>query len=105
MTSVAVPAATAAPAEASPAAATATTKSVIQDPSRVAGVAIGAGVSPEVVSQLLADPEATIAAGERLGVPRDTAIWVANNPEQALGAAQSAGIAPVWAANTLAANL
>ena len=110
----AIPAATAAPAPAATAATTATTdtakdavstKSVIQNPARVAGVALTAGVSPQTVDLLLEDPEATIAAGERLGVPRDAAIWAANNPEQAIGAAQAAGIDPVWAADALVANL
>ena len=113
----AIPAATAAPAPAATTATTATTdtidtakdavstKSVIQNPARVAGVALAAGVSPQTVDLLLEDPEATIAAGERLGVPRHAAIWAANNPEQAIGAAQAAGIDPVWAADALVANL
>ena len=113
----AIPAATAAPAPAATTATTATTdtidtakdavstKSVIQNPARVAGVALAAGVSPQTVDLLLEDPEATIAAGERLGVPRDAAIWAANNPEQAIGAAQAADIDPVWAADALVANL
>lgn len=80
-------------------------KAAIADPGRTAAVATAAGVNPAVVARLLADPEATIAAGERLGVPRDTAVWAANNPEQALGMARAAGINPAWAANILAANL
>ena len=80
-------------------------KSTVDNPGRTAAVATAAGVHPAVVARLLADPEATIAAGERLGVPRETAVWAANNPEQALGAARAAGIDPVWAANVLAANL
>jgi hypothetical protein len=104
-----VPTAGAAPAPA-PAPANGVSQSVgqkatIKDPGRTAAVAAAAGVHPAVAARLLADPEATIAAGERLGVPRETAIWAANNPEQALGMARAAGINPAWAADVLAANL
>lgn len=84
-----------------PAPAVSTTK--VQDLSGAAGVALAAGVSPETVATLTANPEATYAAALNYGVPASTIDWVLANPGAALGAAQAAGIDVVWAANTLAA--
>jgi hypothetical protein len=100
---IGVSAATAEPAQPAPAAPQISTK--VADLSHIAGVALAAGVSPETVAHLTANPDATYGAALAYGVPAGTIDWVIANPEAALGAAQGAGIDVVWAANTLAAQV
>lgn len=77
----------------------------VADLSHIAGVALAAGVSPDTVARLTANPDATYGAALAYGVPAGTIDWVIANPESALGAAQASGIDVVWAADTLAAQL
>ena len=64
-----------------------------------------AGVDPETAARLAEDPEATVAAAERLGVDRETASHFATDPAAALKALEEAGIDPVAAAPMLVAQL
>ena len=62
-------------------------------------------MDPETAARLAEDPEATVAAAERLGVDRETASHFATDPAAALKALEEAGIDPVAAAPMLVAQL
>lgn len=66
---------------------------------------LGAGVDQATADALAADPEATVAAAERMGIDRATADQFRSNPQGAIDALRAAGIDPVTAAPMLAAQL
>ena len=62
-------------------------------------------MDPATADHLAANPDATIAAAESMGIDRGTAEQFRTNPQGAVDALRAAGIDPVTAAPMLAAQL